>query len=75
VGTYDDIIQQNGGEYRAILLDNRGLPLTDSGYSDLELLADDTFVCTAYNRMDRDDEPVIVSVRFTMTQLDAAVPR
>jgi hypothetical protein len=73
VGTYDDIIQQNGGEYRAILLDNRGLPLTDSGYSDLELLADDTFVCTAYNRMDRDDEPVIVSVRFTMTQLDAAV--
>ena len=72
-GTYDDIIQQQSGDYRVILLDNRGLPLTDSGYSDLELQSDGTFICTAYNRMHRDDQPAIVSVRFTMAQLDTKV--
>ncbi len=70
VGTYDDILSGKEGQYRVHLLDNRGRP-GDSGYSGLELLPDGTFVATTYCRMTKASQPLVISVRFTMKELDA----
>ena len=72
VGTFDDIRQGREGQYRVRLLDNQGPP-EDTGYAGLELLPDGTFVATTYCRLAVDEQPVIVSVRFTLDELDARV--
>ena len=72
VGTFDDIRHGREGQYRVRLLDNQGPP-EDTGYAGLELLPDGTFVATTYCRLAADEQPVIVSVRFTLDELDARV--
>ena len=42
----------------------------DSAHADLELLPDDTFVATTYGHWTKGGKPYIVSVRFTLEEID-----
>ena len=68
VGTYDDIVNGREGQYRVRLMDNHHA--WDCAYPGLELLPDGTFVTTTYGYWEPGAEPYIVSVRFTMNELD-----
>ena len=68
VGTYADIVNGREGQYRVRLMDNQND--WDCAYPGLELLPDGTFVTTTYGHWDAGAEPYIVSVRFTMAELD-----
>lgn len=68
VGTYDDIVNLREGQYRILLLRHHGY---DSGYGGLERLPDGTLVATTYCALAPGERPSIVSVRFTMQELDA----
>lgn len=71
VGTYNDIVQGKEGQYRVRLMDNtKG---ADSTYPGVELLPDGTFVTTTYGHWTQGESPYIVSVRFTLAELDAKV--
>ncbi|MFO0827653.1 MAG: sialidase family protein [Phycisphaerales bacterium] len=63
-------------QYFVRLKDN--LTAWDCGYSGLELLPDGTFVATTYGTWTPDTSPWILSVRFTLDELDrmraAAIP-
>ena len=68
VGTYDDLASARAGQYRFRLMDNtKG---ADCAYPGLELLPDGTFVSTTYGHWTEGQEPYIVSVRFTLAELD-----
>jgi hypothetical protein len=69
VGTYEDIINGWEGQYRLRLLDNKGNP-GDTGYAGLEVLADGTFVSTTYCVMEKGEQPLVVSLRFTIDDID-----
>lgn len=68
VGTYDDIVHGRPGQYRVRIMDN--MDSWDSTYPGLELLPDGAFVTTTYGHWTKDEEPYIVSVRFTLAELD-----
>ncbi|HEY1172473.1 MAG TPA: sialidase family protein [Verrucomicrobiae bacterium] len=69
VGTYEDIVKGREGQYRVRLMDNhKGM---DCAYPGVELLPDGTFVTTTYGHWMPNEEPYIVSVRFTFAELDA----
>jgi hypothetical protein len=69
VGTYDDIVQGREGQYRVRLMDNtQGM---DCAYPGVEVLPDGTFVTTTYGHWTRGEAPYVVSVRFTLAELDA----
>lgn len=69
VGTYDDIIAGREGQYRVRLMDNhKG---ADCAYPGVEVLPDGTFVTTTYGHWTPDEAPYIMSVRFTLPELDA----
>jgi hypothetical protein len=71
VGTYDDIVKGNEGQYRVRIMDNtKGY---DSTYPGVELLPDGTFVTTTYGHWTEGEQPYIVSVRFKLAELDAKV--
>ncbi|MEM8485770.1 MAG: sialidase family protein [Bacteroidota bacterium] len=68
VGTYEDLVSGNEGQYRVRLKDNhRG---SDCAYPALELLPDGTVVATTYGHWTPDEAPYILSVRFTAEELD-----
>jgi len=69
VGTYDDIVHGREGQYRVRLMNNHHD--WDCAYPGLELLPDGTFVTTTYGYWEAGAEPFIVSVRFTMAEIDA----
>jgi hypothetical protein len=69
VGTYDDIIHARPGQCRVRLLDNQTRP-GDTGYAVLELLPDGTFFSTTYYTLEKDQNPVVVSIRFKMDEID-----
>ncbi|NLE39410.1 MAG: hypothetical protein GX621_15420 [Pirellulaceae bacterium] len=69
VGTYDDIVKGREGQYRVRLMDNRNG--RDCAYPGVEVLPDGTFVVTTYGHWVKGESPFIVSVRFTMDELDA----
>jgi elongation factor Ts len=69
VGTFDDIQNGNGGQYRVRLLDNQNA--WDCGYPGLEALPDGTLVATTYGHWEKGQQPWIQSVRFTLAELDA----
>ncbi len=71
VGTFDDIIRRTEGQYRIRLMDNTNA--WDAAYPGLELLPNGTFVTTTYGHWVEGEEPFIVSIRFTMAELDAMV--
>lgn len=69
VGRYDDIVNGREGQYRVRLMQNhRG---NDCAYPGVEVLPDGTFVTTTYGHWEAGQEPYIVSVRFTLQELDA----
>lgn len=68
VGTYDDIVKGNEGQYRIRIMDNtKG---ADCTYPGVELLPDGTFVTTTYGHWTEGESPYIVSVRFRLNELD-----
>jgi hypothetical protein len=69
VGTYDDLVNLRPGQYRVKLLENRRL-FHDTGYAGLELLPDGTFVSTTYVPLYTGERPSVVSIRFTLDELD-----
>ena len=73
VGTWDDIANGREGQYRVRLMENhKG---ADCAYSGLELLPDGTFVATTYGHWTRGEKAYIVSVRFTLAELDDKASR
>ncbi len=69
VGTYDDIVQGREGQYRVRLMDNtKG---SDCAYPGVEILPDGTFVTTTYGHWTEGQPAYVVSVRFTLAELDA----
>ncbi|MGH7578518.1 MAG: sialidase family protein [Longimicrobiales bacterium] len=71
VGTYEDLVQGQEGEYRVRLMQNHHQ--RDSSYPALERLDDGTIVATTYGHWTPGEEPYIVSVRFTVAELDGRV--
>ena len=68
VGTYDDLVSGAPGQYYVRLKDNtKG---ADCAYPPVEVLPDGTFVTTTYGHWDKGEEPYILSVRFTLKELD-----
>jgi hypothetical protein len=69
VGRWEDLVEGRPGQYRVRLMDNH--EGTDCAYPGLELLPDGTFVTTTYGHWTPGEPPYVVSVRFTMRELDA----
>ena len=69
VGTWEDIVHGREGQYRVRLMENH--KSFDCGYAGLEVLPDGTFVATTYGHWVRGESPFIVSVRFTLAEIDA----
>jgi predicted neuraminidase len=68
VGTYDDIKRGRPGQYRVSLLKTS----KDGFYPGLHLLPDGTIVATTYTNYRKEDGGCsIVSVRFTIAEIDA----
>ena len=68
VGTWQDLLKGRKGEYRIRFKDN--MHDWDCCYPGVELLPDGTFVVTTYGHWEKDEQPFIMSVRFTMDELD-----
>lgn len=73
VGTWDDIVTGREGQYRVRLMDNH--KAADCCYPGVEVLPDGTFVTTTYGHWIEGEPPFVVSVRFTLDELDAKLPR
>lgn len=68
VGLYEDLVHGREGRYRVRLKDNhKG---ADCAYPGVEILPDGTFVATTYGHWTKDEAPYILSVRFTLEELD-----
>lgn len=68
VGTYNDIVTGQEGQYRVRIMDNtKG---ADCCYPGVELLPDGTFVTTTYGHWTENEPAYIVSVRFKLDELD-----
>ncbi|MEM8736737.1 MAG: sialidase family protein, partial [Planctomycetota bacterium] len=68
VGTWDDIVQGNSGQYMVRLKDNK--KSYDTAYPGVERLPDDTIVTTTYGHWEAGEQPYILSCRFTVDMLD-----
>ncbi|NNM06804.1 MAG: exo-alpha-sialidase [Gemmatimonadetes bacterium] len=68
VGTFDDILAGEEGQYRVRLMDN--MNPWDTAYPGVEVLPDGTFVVTTYGHWVEGEEPFVVSVRFSLSELD-----
>ena len=70
VGTYEDLVAGNRGQYRVRLLKN--YKEYDCGYSGQELLDDGTFLATTYlqYRIEDDGNNSVVAVKFSLDELD-----
>ena len=69
VGTYDDIVHNRDGQYRLRFKKNH--KSRDCAYPGVEVLPDDTFVVTTYGHWVAKELPYVLSVRFTLKELDA----
>ncbi|MDA7541581.1 glycoside hydrolase [bacterium] len=68
VGTWDDLENGSQGQYMVRLKDNK--KGYDTTYPGVEVLPDDTFVVTTYGHWEKNESPYILSVRFTLKELD-----
>jgi len=69
VGKYEDIVNGTEGEYRVRIMDNtKG---ADCTYPGVEVLPDGTIVTTTYGHWSEGEPAYVVSVRFTLAELDA----
>jgi len=71
VGTFEDLLEGREGQYRVRFMDNKNA--WDSTYPGVEVLSDGTFVVTTYGHWEDGEEPFVVSVRFTLEELDRRV--
>lgn len=72
VGTYEDIVQGREGHYRVKLL--HSYAGSDCGYPGVECLPDGTIAATTYIKYQPGpDKHSVVSVRFTLAELDRIV--
>ena len=69
VGTWEDLVDGTPGEYVVRLMDNK--KGYDTTYPGVEVLPDGTFVLVTYGHWTEHEEPYIMSVRFTLSELDA----
>jgi hypothetical protein len=69
VGRYEDIVDGRPGQYRVRLKDNHSA--ADCAYPGVERLPDGTIVTTTYGHWTPQESPYILSVRFTLQELDA----
>ena len=73
VGTWDDLVRGDSGQYSVRLKDNtKGY---DTTYPGVEVLPDDTFVVTTYGHWSQGESPYLLSVRFKLSELDAMANR
>jgi hypothetical protein len=72
VGTYDDLVRGNEGQYVVRLKDNK--KASDCAYPGVEVLPDDTIVTTTYGHWSADQMPYILSVRLKLNELDLIRP-
>lgn len=78
VGRYEDIARGREGQYRVRLMDNHKNASgwdSDCAYPGVEILPDGTFVTTTYGHWVAGQPPYIVSIRFTLNELDARAKR
>ena len=68
VGTYQDLLRDQAGQYRVRIKDN--LKGTDCAYPGVEILPDDTYVLTTYGHWTAAAEPYILSVQLKLGELD-----
>lgn len=69
VGTWEDLANLREGQYRVRLKENfKG---RDCAYPAVEILADGTIVTTTYGHWIEGEEPFILSIRFTLDEIDA----
>jgi hypothetical protein len=68
IGKYEDIVQGREGQYRVRLMDNT--KDWDCAYPGVEILSDGTFVTTTYGHWIEGEPPFIVSVRFSLQEID-----
>ena len=73
VGTYQDILDGTEGQYRIRIKDNK--KGWDTTYPGLELLPDGTFVITTYGHWKEGEQPYILSVRFSLEEMDKLVKK
>ena len=71
VGRWEDLEQGREGGCRIRLGDNRHA--WDCAYPGVEVLPDGTFVATTYGHWDEGQPPYVVSVRFTLAEIDARI--
>src|SRR2546426_45271 len=69
VGRYEDIVAGREGQYRVRIMHNT--KAADCAYPGVEVLPDGTIVTTTYGHWIKGELPYIVSVRFTLADLDA----
>lgn len=68
VGKYEDLLEGKAGQYRVRFKDNHHG--WDCAYPGVELLPDGTLVTTTYGYWTKGEPPYILSVRFTLAELD-----
>ncbi|MBM7834384.1 glycoside hydrolase domain-containing protein [Clostridium sardiniense] len=78
VGTYDDLINGNEGEYRIRLAEDftPTAKSGDCGYAGNVVLQDGTFVLNSYGNWDKNDKsnnPYIIGVRLKLGEIDNAL--
>jgi hypothetical protein len=68
VGTYEDLVHGRPGQYHVRVMDNHHS--ADCAYPGVEVLPDGTLVTTTYGHWTPGEAPYIMSVRFTLDELD-----
>ncbi|MCD6347181.1 MAG: exo-alpha-sialidase [Bacteroidales bacterium] len=71
VGTYDDLINGNEGQYRIRLLDNKGK--WDCGYPAFEIFPDGSFFAATYGKWEADQPNYIMATHFDLQEIDRKV--
>lgn len=69
VGTWDDIVRGDSGQYSVRLKENT--KSYDTAYPGVEVLPDGKFVTTTYGHWAAGEAPYILAVRFTLEELDS----
>ena len=69
VGTYEDLKEGREGQYRVRLMDNH--KDADCCYPGLEVLDSGAFLTTTYGHWTPGQPPYIMSVNFSLSELDA----
>lgn len=70
VGTWEDLVDGNDGQYLVRLKDNK--KHYDCAYPGVEITKDGTIITTTYGHWVENESPYILSVRLTLDDLDSA---